>query len=142
MDVSSMFVTVFFGKLNSDTRELHYVRAGHPPPLVLDRYCRTVDVPFKAGQPLGIFKRPLLDEQSISLPPGGTVLLYSDGLTEAAGPQGQEFGVERTLKVIQAYPKASAQQICDRLWEQMVEYSHPFSQQDDVTLLCLKSIAP
>jgi sigma-B regulation protein RsbU (phosphoserine phosphatase) len=142
MDVSSMFVTVFYGVLDFETRELHYVRAGHPPPVVLDGQCRVLDIPFKAGQPLGIFDRPLLDEQSIPVPPGGTVLIYSDGLTEAADSQGKEFGLERALEVIRAHPEASAQDICDRLWECLLEYTHPSPQQDDVTLLCLKNVEP
>lgn len=142
MDVSTMFVTVLYGVLDYETCELRYVRAGHPPPLVLNGQCRVVEVPFEAGQPLGIFGRPLLDEQSVTLPAGGMLLLYSDGLTEAADMQGQEFGLVRALEVIQAYPRASAQEICDCLWERLVEYSRPLPQQDDVTLLCLKSVQP
>jgi serine phosphatase RsbU (regulator of sigma subunit) len=141
MDVSSMFVTLFYGVLECSTREFSYVRAGHPPPLIFDGKGQAVEVPFKPGQPLGIFKQPLLDEQKITIPRVGLLLVYSDGLTEAFDAQGREFGTEGAQEVIHSHMDKTAQEICDRLWECVIDYSGSYGQQDDVTLLCLKSVS-
>ena len=141
LETSGMFVTVLLGILDCDTGEFRYVRAGHPPPLVLDGQGRRVEWGSGLGQALGVFDQPQLDKQRFTLPPDGLALFYSDGLTEAADAQGRDFGVAGALAVLQAHRQAPAQQICERLWAAIKDFSASLSQQDDVTLVVIKRAA-
>ena len=77
-----MFVTVLYGILNGATREFRYARAGHDLPLVMDAQREAIHLEKHLGQPLGLFPDPLLDEQSLTLPSGSLLFLYTDGVTE------------------------------------------------------------
>jgi sigma-B regulation protein RsbU (phosphoserine phosphatase) len=92
------------------------------------------------GQPLGPLAHPQLDEQFVRLPPGSTMLLYSDGLIEAEDAARDEFGLERALAVLRAGREASAQAVCDRLWQALEAFRGYAAQHDDVTLVCVKVV--
>jgi sigma-B regulation protein RsbU (phosphoserine phosphatase) len=82
-----LFATVLYGILDRATRAFAYARAGHEPPiLVTDAGGREV-TPWGAGLPLGLLPDPLLDEQSITIPLGGRLVLYTDGISDAATQQ-------------------------------------------------------
>src|SRR5262249_45391430 len=95
MNDTGMFVTMLYGVLNRTTRELTYVGAGHELPILFDANGERVQLAYGRGQPLGLLAAPLLDEQSVTIPTGGTLLLYTDGVTEAMDVQGAQFGLER-----------------------------------------------
>jgi sigma-B regulation protein RsbU (phosphoserine phosphatase) len=138
MDISLMFVTVLYAQLDCKSGELHYARAGHPPPLILDPHGRVVKLPITGGQFLGVLKHPALDEQQLVLAPGSVAMFYSDGLTEAADADGNEFGEEGAAEVLRANRDRPAQEICERLWSAVLDHSGSQQHQDDVTLVCLK----
>ena len=77
----------------------------------------------------------LLDENSVSLPPGGTLLLFTDGLTDCRNPQGQEFGHARVWELLSGLAGQSGQQVCDALREALASYQSGAFQDDDVTLV-------
>jgi serine phosphatase RsbU (regulator of sigma subunit) len=136
-----MFVTLIYGILDCRTGELSYTRAGHPPPVVLNAQGEVIKIPMLAGQPLGLFDSAALDVQEVVLPPGGLILLYSDGLSEAADPQGQEFGVGRIVQVLSDQRLESASQICHLLWEAMTAHSGEMHHQDDFVTVVVKRLA-
>jgi sigma-B regulation protein RsbU (phosphoserine phosphatase) len=138
MNEADMFVTLLCGILDLNTREFHYVRAGHLPPLVLDASGHNIEVPQATGRTLGLFYDVPLDEQSIVLPQGGVLALYTDGITEAANPQGELFGEERLSAVLRLNPAQSAQQACQAVLEAVSRHSTAPTPQDDITLVVLR----
>jgi serine phosphatase RsbU (regulator of sigma subunit)/anti-sigma regulatory factor (Ser/Thr protein kinase) len=88
-----MFITAQLAYVNLETRTMHMASAGHPPLLVADAAGEVREV-GPQGLPLGIVQRHAYDEASISLGPGASVFLFTDGLTEARSPSGEFFGLE------------------------------------------------
>jgi sigma-B regulation protein RsbU (phosphoserine phosphatase) len=95
------FVTAFLGIYEPLSRRLTYVNAGHPPPL-LRRWpdAGVLALNAVASYPLGIDASETFKEASVQIEPGDTVLLYTDGITEASGAQGELFGQDRLTSVM------------------------------------------
>jgi serine phosphatase RsbU (regulator of sigma subunit) len=140
MNEADMFVTLLCGILDLDRREFRYVRAGHLPPLVLDGDGRVIELPRNTGNPLGLFDEVALDEQRITLMPGGVLALFTDGVTEAADPQGELFGVQRLSATLRAYPGQTAQQACQAVLEAVTLYTGTSAPQDDITLVVARVV--
>lgn len=137
---AGMFVTVVYGVLDCSTGELAYARAGHELPLLWDA-SGALMVPGRAsGQPLGLLPDPTIDARSVSLPPGGTLLLFSDGVTEATDERGEFFDIERLQAITHEHLGAAAQPLCDQLVETLVAYRGTAPQADDITLLAVRSL--
>jgi phosphoserine phosphatase RsbU/P len=135
---SGMFVTVLYGVLDCPTGEFHYARAGHDSPLLLDAWGDEVYLPSGPGQPLGLFDVMALDEQRARIPPGGTLFIYTDGVTEARNPAREFFDLHGLREVVRAHRNATASQLCQNVWDALVAFTGTASQFDDVTLLAVK----
>ncbi len=135
---SGMFVTLLYGVLDYATRQFNFIRSGHPCPIILDQRGCQIEIAPKIGQALGLFEEPLMDEQSIFLPVGGTLLVYSDGMTEAIDEGGRDFGVKGVSEALLAGRDMPAQQVCQLMWEKVSAYSGSLPQFDDVTLVCIR----
>jgi serine phosphatase RsbU (regulator of sigma subunit) len=138
MNSSSMFVTLVYGILDFNSGDFHFARAGHPSPYLLDGEGQSVEVPISSGQALGIFGDLPIDEQTIHLPPGGTLLLYSDGISETMDTQGTDFGLDSIYKTMSANRLKSAQEICEQLWQDVNAFGGDSPQQDDFTTFIIK----
>lgn len=139
MNEAEMFVTVLYGVLNRGTREFQFVRAGHDMPVVVDGRGEAVTLPPGRGQPLGVIPEPALDEQRLIILPGSTLLIYTDGAPDALNPQGAFFGLERLQEAVRANRQASAQALCDRLLQAVIEHQGVAPQHDDVTLVAVQA---
>jgi len=138
MNEAGMFVTVLYGILDRATHEFWYARAGHDQPIVLEADGQPLEIERKAGQLLGILPAPDLDEARIALPAGSTLLLFTDGATEAMDVYGQMFGLARLRDAFQTNRRASAQDICAAVWNVIEDFSDHQPPRDDVTLVALK----
>ncbi len=136
---SDQFVTVLLGILDCSGGTFNYARAGHELPLLLDAAGTVRTAPHTTGQAIGLFEDLLLDENSISLPQGGTLLVYTDGLTDCRDPQGQSFGLTRLQSTLAGLVGRSGQQVCDSLRTTLTDYQAGSSQDDDVTLVAIHS---
>jgi phosphoserine phosphatase RsbU/P len=136
-DARGMFVTVLYGVLRQDTREFSFVRAGHERPLLVGADGALLTPEMGRGHPLGLFPNPVLDAQTIQLPPGGTLLLYTDGVAEAMDAQDELFGAERIVAAVRAVGESSAQELCDRLVQSVTDYHGSSAHADDITLLAI-----
>jgi sigma-B regulation protein RsbU (phosphoserine phosphatase) len=87
---------------------------------------------------LGAADEILLDEQTIVLPPGGTVLFYTDGVTDALDMQGREFGLERLRQLVVENRHNPAQAICDTLLKSTESHRAENPQYDDITLVAIR----
>ena len=138
MNSSSMYVTLVYGILDGDSGDFTFARAAHPSPYLLDGKGRLMQVPVAFAQPLGLFDNPPVDEQCIHLPPGGTLLLYSDGINETMDSQGNEFGLDSLNRTVTSNRWRPAQEICEKLWQDVQVFGGDMPQQDDFTTVVVK----
>jgi len=137
MSRSGMFVTLLYGILDV-SGHFDYCRAGHPYPLVLDGHLKQIQIESRTGVPLGILEEVTLDAQSIIIPPGGVMVIYSDGLTEAQDVHGHQFGAFRLAQELPTVCHLPAEQICARLLEQIKVFCGDLPQADDFSVIVIK----
>jgi phosphoserine phosphatase RsbU/P len=140
INASSMFVTLIYGVLNCENGRFHYARAAHPVPIMLDGNGVATSVPIKPGQPLGLFGNLPIDEERITIPPGGTLLLFTDGLNEACDIDEIEFGYEALAVSLSSSRHKRAQRICEHLWDIIHDYGQGMPQGDDFTAVVIKRL--
>ena len=138
MNESGMFVTVVYGILDRLTREFWYARAGHDKPIVLGADGQPLELAIGPGQVLGVLPAPDLDEKRIFLPAGGTLFMFTDGVTEAMDADGQLFGLKRLRTALQANHMGRAQSLCAEIWHAVKTFSGDQPAHDDVTLVAVK----
>jgi phosphoserine phosphatase RsbU/P len=128
------FVTFFCGVLDAALGTFLYCNAGHPYPiLVSSGAVRTLD---QGGAVLGVFPAWTYQDSSVNLSSGDRLLLFTDGITEAEGPQGEEFGMEKVAAFAKTHAEDSAARINQQLLAQVTEFCGAHFQ-DDATLLVL-----
>jgi serine phosphatase RsbU (regulator of sigma subunit)/putative methionine-R-sulfoxide reductase with GAF domain len=134
---SGMFVTLFYGILDLDRGEMTYARAGHNPPLLIrrDQQIELLDPP---GIVLGILDPVHFEERRVALAPGDTLLLYTDGVTEAINDQEQEFGEERLAQALRAGRHLDAEAQVVYIDQQVRAFTGDVPQFDDFTLMVVK----
>lgn len=116
------FVTVFYGRLNLATGELHYGNAGHPPP-VLNRSVEARAIDLHIGQPpLGVDEKIQYSEFLALLSPGDKLVLYTDGLLEARN-NGDIFGQERLTRLAEKYSHHVPQKLADTMVEEVTDFA-------------------
>ena len=130
------FVTVFFGLLNTKTGLLRYVCAGHPPGLVFGdgSDIRKLMCPDPI---LGAFEEVGFTECQTILGPGDRLILYSDGITEARSPQGAFLEMDGLLSLLEQHGGESTISFCDRLMEEVLEFSDG-ELRDDAAILVVE----
>jgi sigma-B regulation protein RsbU (phosphoserine phosphatase) len=138
-NASGMFVTLLYGVLHLSSRHFVYARAGHLPPAVWDKDGLAVSVPIGDGQILGILPEVVLERMALTLPTGGTLLLYTDGVTEAKNPQGVFLDEAGLYSHIPSLLNQPAQSLCDSLIRSVLDYHGAAKQDDDITLVVVKS---
>lgn len=139
---STQFVTVLYGILDTKTRLFSYARAGHEPPLILRPDGSVERIPHSPGMALGLWEDITLDERTIELLPGDTLILYTDGMTDCRNPKGEPFGLERIKSTLGGLTNLTAQEMCDNLLKALQLYQDGCKQDDDVTLVAAKVEQP
>jgi serine phosphatase RsbU (regulator of sigma subunit) len=137
-NAKSMFVTVLYCLLHLPSRTLTFVRAGHDLPLVCDISGAKLSMERGWGHPLGLFPNPMLDVQTITLPQGSTMLLYTDGVTEASTHAGEMFGNERLLEALRQHLDTPPQRLCEALIATLTSFAQGAPQADDITLVAVR----
>jgi serine phosphatase RsbU (regulator of sigma subunit) len=137
--VPDHFVTLFLMRLDPHTRSLLYANAGHWPGYILDRQGRTKAVLASTGCPLGIdLGNEYPTGPTTTLEPGELLLLFTDGIVEAASPDREQFGLERTLTIVRAHQRETPDAILEALFHAVGDFSgHPL--QDDITAVIIKA---
>ncbi|HWE03821.1 MAG TPA: PP2C family protein-serine/threonine phosphatase [Tepidisphaeraceae bacterium] len=131
---SGSFVTAFYGIFDSSSRTLLWSNAGHPPPRGRRADGSLGSLPLAQNLPLGIEGREDFVEQSTQLLPGDLILFYTDGITEARGPNGDMFDIERLDAVLGAGAESAADAI-DKTLAAVNAFTDNRPLTDDRTLL-------
>ncbi len=134
--VSCMFVTVFYGILNTRTGELEYVNAGHNPPYLIGRE-GLKKLELTGGMILGYMDNFQYLSKKITLEPGDRLFLFTDGVTEAFNKADAAFGDKRLELFLQQHPGHSNEQLVKDVFKEVNEHSAGIPQSDDITLLSI-----
>lgn len=134
---ANRFVTLFYAELDPDSGSLAFLNAGHNPPLIVHA-AGTVEQLASGGLPLGIKPDAEYREGRTQLQHGDVLVIYSDGVTEAVSPSGEEFGPTRLYEVVSRNVEASAAGIRDRIESSLTKFAQGTSAADDITLVIVK----
>ena len=138
---SDMFVTCFYAVIDPANETLTYVNAGHNPPVVVRRQGEIVML-HASGTPLGIRGECHLQEETCHLAAGDVVLMYTDGITDAANTFGEQFGVPRLREILCNVQAAPAEEVCERVLTAVSTFTSGQPQFDDMTLVVLRARPP
>ena len=131
------FITFFYGELDRETHTLHYVNAGHNPPLLF-RKNGALEPLHTRGLILGFQPTIRYAGEEVTLAPGDLLLLYTDGVTEAQGPDGEEFGEERLSELVRGSGQVSAADIAQRIRDDVDAFTHGADPFDDFTVCVVR----
>ncbi len=139
---SNRFITMFFGILDGPARELRWISGGQDPAIRLQRKDLAVsEVSVTGGMPLGIIEEAVFEKgEPIHMAPGDMLLIGTDGIWEAFGPDHEQFGKERLMAVLKEHADSSAEQICQTVIEAVTAFRGPAPQTDDITLIVIKAL--
>ena len=130
------YATLFYGVFDGATRQLRYVNAGHHPPMVIGRDGSSVSLRSRGG-PVGMFPDWTYVEDAVQLRRGDLVVAYTDGVTEAENPAGEDWGVEGLRRATVEYGAKHTDDIANAIFEAMDEFSRG-RQTDDATVILLR----
>ena len=134
------FVTLFYAELDPKNGSLAFLNAGHNPPLIVHAG-GTMEQLASGGLPLGILADADFREGRTKLYPGDVLVIYSDGVSEAVNPNGEEFGATRLYEVVARNLDTSASGIRDRIESALTKFCQGTPAADDITLVIVKRLA-
>jgi sigma-B regulation protein RsbU (phosphoserine phosphatase) len=130
------YATMFFGVLDEEGN-LDFINAGHPSPFLIRQ--GVAQEPFSEGSyPVGLVPEAEYTALKIKLEPGDTLVLFSDGVTEAMDPDEQMFGVPRLREVLTGRTECPLEQLEKCILEAVENFARGASQADDLTLLIVR----
>ncbi|MDZ4796809.1 MAG: SpoIIE family protein phosphatase [Bryobacteraceae bacterium] len=138
--VTEQFATLVYGVLDGAVGEFHYVSAGHPGPVHLPRDADPV-ILESDGFPISMADE-VYAERSVCLGAGDRLYLYTDGVTEALDPVGQQFGDARLLSAISQGRSETLQQSIAILLEQIARWQGTEKSHDDVSIVAAEVTIP
>ena len=137
--IDARYATLLYGQLQPNGR-LKFCNAGHNPPLIYGADgLRRLE---SGGMPVGMFEAAPYSGDETQLKPGDTLVLYSDGVTEAHNVAGEEFGEARLVTVLERYTRGSAAIVLEQIINAVKEFARGAEQYDDVTALVVKYTGP
>lgn len=136
-NVESKFVTMFYGVLESGGR-MTYSNGGHNAPVLLraDGTSRLET----GGMILGMFDFATYEQETLTLAPGDTLVVFSDGISEAQNPEGEEFGDDRLIACLEANRQGSTAAMREALIASTRAFALGANQSDDMTVLILRYV--
>ena len=134
---SCMFATVFCAILDTRSGEVRFANAGHNPPLIISSEGIQY-LALQAGFVLGPIPNMLYTTERITLLPGDTLFLYTDGVTEAKNPKEELYGESRLLYALQGAPKEELRDLIHYIRAEVRQHANGAPQSDDVTMVALK----
>ena len=138
-NIESKFVTLFYGVLSQDGR-LTYCNGGHNPPVLIRR---DGAVRLEAGgMLLGMFDFASYDQEALTLEPGDSLVVFSDGISEAQNPEEEEYGDDRLIACLEANRGATAARMREALLASTRAFAAGAKQKDDMTVLVIRYDGP
>ncbi len=140
----SMFITIFYGIYDCRTGVLNYSTAGHNMPLARIALHKNGDGGFQLIPAIqktmvaGMIDGIEFESAELKLSPGDIMFMYTDGMTEAENPQGEQFGEDRLCELLEEKGGLSAEEMCRGMVKEVIDFQEDQPQFDDMTVLILK----
>jgi serine phosphatase RsbU (regulator of sigma subunit)/pSer/pThr/pTyr-binding forkhead associated (FHA) protein len=134
---SNRFISFFFSLLDPRSGEIVYSNAGHNPPM-LARVDGTIETLEGGGLIMGLFPNAHYESQTARMYPGDVLVLFSDGVTEATNPQGDEFEETRLIEVLRANRHKTANEVAEAIITAVAEFVDGAPAADDVTIVVVR----
>jgi sigma-B regulation protein RsbU (phosphoserine phosphatase) len=139
---TGLFVTVLAGVLNLDTGAFAFANAGHEPPLLAAADGSEPRWVVGGGPLVGMFGRLDLTLEHATIQPGERIVLYTDGITDAASPAGERFGDARLLRTIaeSCVADGTAADTCRAVIQSVLAFQDSAQPADDLALLVFRRL--
>ena len=135
-----MFVTILYAVFDPDSGALTYANGGHNNPLLVHADGASEELPMTGGIALGVMPGLEYKESEVTLVPGDSLILYTDGVSEAMNSEGEEFGIDRLRKIFTKNPPSSARAANEAILQAVHDFAGETPQSDDVTCLVLRRV--
>ena len=133
-----MFVTLFYGVLDTQSGIFDYCNGGHNPPRVVHKDHQVVPLPTTRDVALGVLPGHEFNHDSLQLHADDTLFFYTDGVTEAEGPGSEEFGEERLDSLLAKIDQADCEEVSSLVLDHVREFAGDNPQSDDITCVVLR----
>ena len=130
------YATMFFGVMD-DSGKLEYINAGHPSPILM-RGGKAEEAFTEGSFPVGLVPEAEFSAATLQLEPNDTLLLFSDGVTEAMDPNEQLYGMPRLKNLLQGKHEAALDELQKMVLESVENFSRGARQADDLTVLLVR----
>ncbi len=137
---ASVFVTMFYGILHTDTGALEYAIGGHNPPYRISASLERIEKP--GGAVVGLLPGLTYETGTLSLSAGDSVFLFTDGVTESMNSEGKFFGERRLCEALDALEDSSPEEMVRGVLHAANDFSAGAPQSDDVTAMAVKWTPP
>ncbi len=134
------YATLLLARYEAATGECEYVNAAQCQAILL-RAGGELELLDATGLPIGMFPALQYESRRLKLAPGDVLVIYSDGVTDAQAPSGDEFGIERLCSTARALAGATAEQICAGLLEAVNRFVEETPQYDDITVMVARRVS-
>ena len=135
---TQFFVTFFLGDLETGTGKMRYVNAGHIPPILYRAKSRSMERLAAGGTVLGLFAETPFEAGEVEFGPGDILLVFTDGLSEAWGPEELEFGEDRMAALIRDNASLPARELELKIQTEVEAFTGGARATDDRTLIVVK----
>jgi len=136
--IDSMFVTLFYGILNTKTGEVHYTNAGHCPPYKLKTDGTIEKLPVTRNMALGVMEDLPYSTKTTKLEKGESIFVFSDGVTEAMNPIDKIYTDEKLENFLLNKNSHTPKEVCQTVVADVKLHANGAEQSDDITTLCIK----
>ena len=134
---NTMFITLIYATYDPHSGLFTYANGGQCPPMLVQPDGECVELPTNPGIALGLIPSRGYGEMSVTIPPGGTLVMYTDGVSEAMNASGEEFGTERLEEILRYNPPAGAAETNEKILQAIQDFTEGIRQSDDITCLTL-----
>ena len=138
-NLDGSFVTAFFAVFDPEASTIAWARCGHNPPLLKTPGAGVRELDGSGVPPLGVLPDLEPEEESISLEPGQTLILYTDGITESFNERGEMFGVKGVIASLE-YCDGQPECVVDSIYHALYTHTGSMERDDDQTLVALRRV--
>ena len=135
---NSMFVTLFYGTLDTKTGEIQYVNAGHNPPYILKANGSVEVLPNSTNICLGVIEDYQYKGETLKLEKGDCIVTFTDGVTEACSPSEELYGEARLEELLKTHGGDDSKTIVNAISDAVHQHAAGAEQSDDITILTVK----
>ena len=136
--VNYMFVTVFYAIFNTKTGLVTYSNAGHNPPHIVRAGGTIEQLPMEGQFMVGAFEEEVYTDKTLQLDHGDTLVMFTDGVTEATDSTNRPFGTERLDNILSGVADKSSRELVEAIKAGITDFVEDAEQTDDITILALK----